>query len=825
MSQPRQSFGLICFYLFIIALQTNIFAQSTGQIRGVVTDPSGAVVPQAKVELLQNNQVKIAATTDADGEYRIAVPNTGRYRLHILAPAFLPATTGWIDITDASKLRLDIKLDLRSASQQVTVIATGTPTPEAQLGYAVTMLTPREYQHTRDVQESLPLIPGLQVIQTGQAGGTTSLYIRGGNDDDNKVLMDGIPVDDIGGAVEFGNIASVGIDKITVLRGPNSSLYGSDAMSGVVSMTTDRGVTPLPQFSYAIDGGNFGTYHQEGKLGGTYRKIDYFSDFSRFDTANSVPHSQFHNGTYAGNFGWEPVSNTQARLTVRHIATSVGNANAIQLYGIPDAAVQKAQDTLLGATVENQTTAKWNNLIRYGALRLDGQYTDFAPTGIPYYTPDQNGNPTLTSYLGAPVTIRGANGYAVSGQATFQYPGTYPNQFLNSTSRDFVYAQSDYRFNAHTVALGAFEYEDERGYDISTGATKEATERNNYSYTMEIQGDLFNRLYYTVGSGIEEYSIFGLETTPRASLAYYIARPNYSRLFDGTKLRFSFGKGVKEPSIYYQFNSLYQVLSEDPNGAQLIQQYGVQPIGAERSRSYDGGIDQLLFSGRGRLGITYFHDEFTNGIEFVPQQALINDLGISPDLAQQFLFGAAVNTQAFRSQGFEVETEYQLGDHFFARGGYTYLDQVVQRSFSSDALAPTYNPSFPSVPIGVFSPLVGSRPFRRAPHSGYFGLSYSRKKWTGLLTGALVGKRDDSDFLFDKNGGSTLLLPNRNLDAAYQRLDATASYQVNHIFNLYSSFQNLLCEHYSEAFGYPSLPFTFRSGIQITLGGQSWKIN
>jgi len=782
-------------------------------------------VPHAKVELLENNSVSIATTTDTEGQYSIPTPNPGRYQLRVSAPTFRPTITNWIDITAPTTANVDVRLKLLSLSQQVTVIATGTPTPEAQLGYAVTVLTPKEYQHTRDVQESLPLIPGLQVTQTGQAGGTTSLYIRGGNDDDNKVLIDGIPVDDIGGAVEFGNLASVAVDKITALRGPNSSLYGSDAMAGVVSLTTNRGITPLPQLSYAIDGGNFGTYRQEGKLGGASPKFDYFSDFSRFDSANSIPHSQFHNGTYAGNFGWAPQAKTQARLTVRHIATADGNANAIQLYGIPDAAEQKAQDTILGATVENRTTTRWHNLLRYGALRLDGQYTDFAPTGIPYYTPDQNGNPMLTAYLGAPVTIRGANGYTVSGQATFQYPGTYPNQFLNSTSRDFVYAQSDYSFNAHTVALGAFEYEDERGYDLSTGATKESTVRHNYSYTMEIQGDLYNRLYYTVGSGIEDYSIFGLETTPRVSLAYYIVKPDNSRFLSGTKLRFSFGKGVKEPSIYYQFNSLYQVLSEDQNGAQLIQKYGVQPIGAERSRSYDGGIEQAFFSGQGRLGVTYFHDEFTNGIEFVPEQALINDLGVPPALAQQFLFGAAVNSQAFRSQGFEIETEYQLGNHLFARGGYTYLDQIVQRSFSSDALAPTYNPSFPTIPIGVFTPLVGARPFRRAPHSGYFGLNYNRAKWAGLLTETLVGRRDDSDFLFDQNGGPTLLLPNRNLDAAYQRLDLAGSYQVNHILNVYSSFQNLLSEHYSQAFGYPALPFTFRSGIQITLGGESWKLN
>jgi len=193
-------------------------------------------------------------------------------------------------------------------------------------------------------------------------------------------------------------------------------------------------------------------------------------------------------------------------------------------------------------------------------------------------------------------------------------------------------------------------------------------------------------------------------------------------------------------------------------------------------------------------------------------------------VAQAAEFGAAVNSQVLRAQGAEVELEYKLGEHFSARGGYTYLDAVVERSFSSDALSPSYNPAFPSVPIGVFSPLRGARPFRRAPHSGYFGVYYSRSRWLLSLTGTLVGRRDDSDFLFDKDGGPSLLLPNRNLDAGYQHLDASSSYRVNGVLSLYSSFQDVLGEHSSEAFGFPNLPFTFSSGIKITVGGESWKL-
>jgi iron complex outermembrane receptor protein/vitamin B12 transporter len=86
-----------------------------------------------------------------------------------------------------------------------------------------------------------------------------------------------------------------------------------------------------------------------------------------------------------------------------------------------------------------------------------------------------------------------------------------------------------------------------------------------------------------------------------------------------------------------------------------------------------------------------------------------------------------------------------------------------------------------------------------------------------------VGARDDSDFLqFDANGGSSLLLPNRNLDGAYQRIELTARYQINRYLAAEGNAQNLTSQHYNEAFGYPALPFMFRLGLKFSLGGESW---
>jgi len=678
----------------------------------------------------------------------------------------------------------------------------------------VTSLSQTDYQGTWDIQEGLRLVPGLQAVRTGQAGGTTSLFIRGGDSDANKVLLDGIPANDVGGFFEFANLTSAAIGQVEVLRGPNSVLYGSDALAGVVSFTTPRGNTPLPLFTYLIDGGNFGTYHQEGTFSGVYSRLDYFSDYSRFDTRNSLPDSTYHNGTFAGSYGWMFSANTHLRATVHHDQVASGAPNAIELYGIPAEAKQASEDSYFGVTWENQSTTKWHNLLRYGGVRLRSNFTEFAPTGIPQYI-----DGVLVDYLGAPVTIRGANGYTVSGQAVYQYVQTYPTSFPNSTDTDSVYAQTDYQFKPYLLGLFAFRYQDERGYSASPASS---VKRGNYSYTLELQGNLRNRLFYTLGGGLENNGLFRFAGTPRVSLAWQVARGGSGRFFSGTKLRASYGKGIKEPSILDQTTSLLGLLQGLPDGGQLISQYHVRAIGPQRSKSYEGGIDQMLLDRRGRVSLTVFHNEFTDGIEYIPQQGLI-ELGVPSPVAAAAIYGATVNSQAYRAEGVESEIEYQITKNLFARGGYTYLDARIQRSFSSDALSPSFNPSFPTVPIGIYSPLLGARPFRRAPHTGYFELGFHAKQLFTGVRGTLVGRRDDSDFLaLDANFGTSLLLPNRNLDGAYQRIDLTARYQINRYVAAEGNFQNLTSQHYNEAFGYPALPFMFRLGLKFSFGGESW---
>src|SRR5262249_61038902 len=130
--------------------------------------------------------------------------------------------------------------------------------------------------------------------------------------------------------------------------------------------------------------------------------------------------------------------------------------------------------------------------------------------------------------------------------AVYQYVQTYPNSFRNSTDRDSVYAQTDYQFKPYLLGLFAFHYQDERGYSASPASS---VKRGNYSYTLELQGNLRNRLFYTLGGGLENNGLFRFAGTPRVSLAWQGARGGSGRLFSGTKRRARVGKDMQGPRI------------------------------------------------------------------------------------------------------------------------------------------------------------------------------------------------------------------------------------------------------------------------------------
>lgn len=801
-------------------LATTLFAEPAATIGGTITDSFGAVVANAKVELVNaaNGAIVQSAVTDGAGSYHFAVDRSLRYQVRATAPGFRPSTSEASFVANRAA-DIDLVLAPSTVSQQVVVTATGMPAPEVQAGASIGVIDGENFAGRRTMEQELRLVPGVQITSTGQPGSQTALRLRGGPTDTTKVLIDGVPVNDIGGFADLAPLSSTGFGKAEIFRGPNSSLFGSDAMAGVISITTTRGTTPLPELTYQADGGSYDSNRQQATLGGAWRKFDYFTAASRFNTQNDTPNSQMHNASYLGNLGWQIMPGTELRATVRRAASATNLPNTYDFFRIADTGVAHEHDTSFGVTLQSRFTERWHGLVRYAGTRYRYATNTYEATGIPY-DPYGSGYPV---YLGKEVTVRGANGYSATGQAILQYSND-PSSSPSLSNRDSIYAQTDYRFSEKLTALFGFRYETEDGYtgyfSAGYGSLTRPGERGNYSYTMQINGGLWNRLFYTVGSGLERNAVFGFAATPRASLAYYVAPVKTSGLFNGTRVSFNFGKGIKEPTIPQEANSLYRAA-----GTTFAEQYGIRPFRAEQSRSYDGGVQQTLFGGRARLGLIYFHNEFNHLAEYVPYAGLL-ELGVPQDVLNLLgpYGGAYINTLAYRSQGTELEGEVRVWKNLTLRGNWSYTDAKVQQSFSSSVLSPSYNPNIPGIAIGAYSPLVGARPFRVAPHTGSFTAEWNGGRWLARATGTLVSRRDDSTFLSDKDSGNTMLLPNRNLDPSYQKVDVYGSFSLCKFARAYVTVENLLNQKYYEAFGYATLPVSARAGILFRLGGESWKL-
>ncbi|MBN9617367.1 MAG: TonB-dependent receptor [Acidobacteriales bacterium 59-55] len=811
------SFTRVLTALAAILLLSTPFARAV-IVRGTVTDPLGATVAGARVQLIQGQTVAAFAFTGADGSFEIRSTAPGRFLLLTSARTFTPNIGqnfygGRTDIVTRN-----VTLEIAAVTTAVTVTATGIPTPIQQVSSPVTLIPFSDLATRVGIVDDLRQSPGVAAVQSGQYGGATSLFVRGGNSTANKVLVDGITAEDIGGVFDFGNVASTALAGIEFYRGPNSVLYGSDAGASVVSLNTPRGSALRPVLNYSGDAGNFHTYRNEVTLSGAHNRLDYYGAFSRFDSSNAIPQDKFHAATSAVNLGYNLTANTQARFTLRNAVSAIGVPGPRDFFALSNVGKQGDQDIYSGLTLENRTLeGRWHNLVRYGIARKREQAFQFYPVG--YVTDDGFGDLT---YYGDTVTIRGANGYSATGRAAMGYGDIYPTRQDQVSNRDELYYQSDYTFSRHLTALLGFRYEDERGAFVSTGffPSDRKIQRTNFQYTLQFQGDIKNRLFYSLGGAVERNHLYGTAGTPRIGLAYVPVRPG-SRFFRGTKLRANFATGVQEPSLLIQFNSLYGQLLDAGNTA-AIDAYHVKPINALRSRTYDFGIDQNIFGQKLILKAGYFHNIFDHQIDYIDKGTLQNVFGIQSSVAK--LYGAELNTLAFRAQGLETELQFQPVTRIFLRGGYTYLASVVLQSFSTDAVAngtAATNPNLPGVPIGSSYPLIGARPFRRPPHTGFFAVQYAGSKFSAALKGNMVSRSDDSTFLTysDFNGGNTLLLPNHDLDFGYTRLDANLLYTVNHHVTAFTQLDNLLGQQHTGPIGYPGLPFTFRAGLKLRIGG------
>jgi outer membrane cobalamin receptor len=596
--------------------------------------------------------------------------------------------------------------------------------------------------------DAIRFLPGAIVNDAGQRGGLTSLFVRGGESRYNKVIVDGVTINEPGGTFDFGTLPLDQADRIEFVRGAQSTLYGSDAMTSVVQSWTRTGSSRVPEFTFGADGGNFSTAKGYAALAGARGRFDYNLFGSQFKTQGSGINAAYSDSLEGANVGAALNDRVSLRVRVRHSNSHTGipgewnfngNDPLVDVNGVtqplpPDPHDWSQLNSLLGsAELTIAAPSGWQH--RITAFDYSYRYNELNVTGDP------------------------ARVSPLFGQFDF------PSHEVDHINRVGMEYQGDYseRSWAHTT-LG-YRVENENGFvgDVNFGQTH-GQRLNNDAYVQ--QQMTLGRLLVIVGGRFVHDSAFGNTGVPRVALTWQVLRG--SEVFSGTRLRFSYATGFKEPRLEETFAG---PPFSQPNTR----------LKPERSRSFEAGLQQDLFRGKLALNATYFNNLFHDQINYVT---------IDP---VNFI-GEYVNVNQALAHGAEVELQARLRSRLLLTSAYTYTStQII------DNPAPVIALENPGQPL-----------LRRPKHSGTVSLSYLGTRWGGNLGGSFVDRRPDSDFL------------GFGIDhaAGYVRADLGGWYAVRPRLTAYVNVENALDRRYNEVVGYPALPINFRAGLRLRIGGE-----
>jgi len=516
------------------------------------------------------------------------------------------------------------------------------PTPVNQVANSITVITAAdlEREQRRTVPDALANVPGLNVVQTGGAGGQTSVFIRGTNSNHVKVLIDGIDVSDPGNpnrSFDFGQLLTADIERIEVLRGPQSGLYGADALGGVISITTKKGEGP-PKVTAMVEGGSFGTFNQAASLSGSQSSFNYMFNVAHLkstDTPVTPPDllppgrqaigNWYDNWTYSTRMGVDLSENVTLNYVGRYTDATLlftgDETDPVTFKDVPQA--QQSTQTV------HQLYTRGEAVVSLFDDRLRNYF------GV-NYTNDWNWNKAPDPAL--------------------------PN--VNKGDR----TKFDYRAVAPVFPgltfVGGAEQETETLRTDTVSASN-----GNKALFGEIQRDFAQRFYLVANARIDDNDSFGIHETFRFAPALIVPGTD-------TKVKGSYGTGFKAPSL----NQLFVDFPEfnffaNPN------------LKPEENRGFDGGFEQPLFNDRLRFGATYFQNDINNLIT-----TFFDPLRLRSTL---------LNVDQATTSGVEAFASFIVNQYFRVRADYTYTnavdaktdEQLLRRPRNKASVAAVWTPN------------------------------------------------------------------------------------------------------------------------------------
>jgi vitamin B12 transporter len=456
--------------------------------------------------------------------------------------------------------------------EELVVTADRAPTPATRAIAATTVITGEELRQrgVYFLEDALRQAPGATVVSTGSYGGIGSLFVRGGESDQTKVLIDGVPVNQAGGAFNFGTLSTDNVDRIEIVRGPVSVLYGSDAMTGVVQVFTRKGTGRL-RGAAATAAGTFGTWRGDVGASGGSDQASFSVGLSRY-TSDGVHrfNSSYRSTVASGALTVRPDAATVATLTARtgdntlHYPTDfagvVSDSNQVNLQN----------GMTLGLELARQLTSRAEVRVALAShSQTDGadNAADSPGDTLGFYA-SQSQARSLRRSLDARGTLQFGDGVRVTAGAQAEFQDL----------REFT--RSEYNFGG--------------GPTVTADPPLDAARRNVGFYGQALV-DVGPRILLNLGGRVDENEKFGTHGTYRLGGVLKL-----SRRF---RVRAAAGSGFKEPSLRENYvRTAFEVGNPD--------------LKPEESRSWEVGVEQGLWNGAVTLSASYFDQRFRNLIQY-----------------------------------------------------------------------------------------------------------------------------------------------------------------------------------------------------------------
>jgi iron complex outermembrane receptor protein len=667
----------------ILTLVLLIFPLAGASLTGIVKDPQGRGVPGASVTLVsESGAAGNSTTTDSNGDYRFEALPEGAYVLQVEAPGFAAAIIPGVRLAASEKR--DVPLDLAGVREQVVVTASNTPQVPEQVSKSIESIdkTDADARDAESLADVVALAAAVRVNQLGGPGAFTSIRLRGMRDQDTAVLVDGLRLrdpsatqGDASGLVE--DLLFTDANRVEVLRGSGSSLYGTNAIGGVLNVITDEG-GGRTRGSVLMEGGSLGEFRGRAQLAGGMRqdRIQYSAGVSHMDVISGVGGDAPYRDTSAQGrvtFHLTPSLRLSARV---YGADAFGKILGEPIilgsptgFGIVDPVFNR---TFLPAP-DNPDGTRAERFLS-GALMLDGQASPRLDYSVSYQLLT-----TGRRYGDGPAGV----GYQPLGSTRSIYDGRI--QTAN--------AQAHYRLGRWNLLTGGYEFENENFANDNADATDAAaasavnvTQRSHTVFGQDQAQFLGGRLqlsgavraqFFT----LERPSFLPLEGAPYqggafpspASALTGDGSAAYFFRTSGTKLRAHVGRGYRAPSLFERFGAGF-----DPVYGYSV--YGDPRLKPEHTIAFDAGVDQMLWRNRLQISASYFYTWLQDVIYFDVSGIL--DPSTDP-------FGRYIgyrNTRGGISRGFEASASVAPARSLKIMTAYTYVNAIERNPLVGDVL-------------------------------------------------------------------------------------------------------------------------------------------